>query len=511
MVDQLSKYIDLFYKRAGTLKVSDKLLKEVSDYIVGCYCAHIGEDLGKLIKTYTKRGKIFDQAEDKLLLWEELYYLCKGIKQYTGTGEELSLLDDLVKLSAENDFTLPKIDMRKQDRTGLDGVSLPGDAAFFRFEKSSGAYRLDYFVDINKNSYHSSEEDGEGSISTAKFDISKSDLSALEAAKLITEIIDNDKFSTPHIYLKSLRRNYDGDRASSATFSDMKVVYGFCLKASANIKDDVAQVFSVPNELFSFSNKIKNQDISVKARLVDNKLRPFIYKTEDWMGLWDSTNSEVRHKNIMLGTVYVAADLDNDAKKIESLADLKKKLDVLKQTTRHELQHFMQTAMSYLISGGASKEFGLPSRKIRETEQKQPPTGQSEKTYSSHALRDVEFYTRLSDNIDEYNRVKTELPVPLHNLLRRGFIKDISSEEFKSKLLGELRVLEDKSMQKDPRWSGYSDMRKVEFLERSININTRQFRIPYEAVVSDNFFAKLKEHQPAKYRKAVIEFLKAIS
>ncbi len=70
-------------------------------------------------------------------------------------------------------------------------------------------------------------------------------------------------------------------------------------------------------------------------------------------------------------------------------------LEDLLRTTRHELQHLGQDALAYIeqLGGGA----GVPSPDLR------APGAEAETgRRKEHALREVEFYTRLADEIDEF-------------------------------------------------------------------------------------------------------------
>lgn len=117
------------------------------------------------------------------------------------------------------------------------------------------------------------------------------------------------------------------------------------------------------------------------------------------------------------------------------------------RTVRHEVQHVGQDLLPTIKMVVGVQDMGLPSIRLREFQGRR----RKRKQPREHALRDVEFYTRLADEISEY-------------------------------------VAEAQKTQ--PRY--YEDL----FHER---------------LATRTFFQKLQEYQPKKYRKAVSEFYKGIS
>jgi hypothetical protein len=128
----------------------------------------------------------------------------------------------------------------------------------------------------------------------------------------------------------------------------------------------------------------------------------------------------------------------------------------IKEALRHELQHLGQDLKDFL-DGLPRDTTGLPSRRIRSpgVNPAGHPTSGGERL--PHALRDVEFYTRLADEVD-------------------GFLLTIRNWP-KNKWRDRVRA-----------WVGD----------------------PVDPLLTSHFFKALRENQPAKWRKAVAEFIKAI-
>jgi len=120
------------------------------------------------------------------------------------------------------------------------------------------------------------------------------------------------------------------------------------------------------------------------------------------------------------------------------------------QTTRHELQHVGQDVLTRVL--GLKQEAGTPSQDIRV-----PSTpGKKPSERKEHALREEEFYTRLSDEIDRFITFIQQRP------------KEGWTEDFR-------------------RW------------------------VNKEGVFGREFFNMLKKHEPLKWQKAVKEFLKGVN
>lgn len=145
---------------------------------------------------------------------------------------------------------------------------------------------------------------------------------------------------------------------------------------------------------------------------------------------------------------------------------------------RHEFQHVGQTILQVLTR--AKERRGLPSKGIRDTRIDEhgypihPSTGQpvyQERRRGPHALQDVEFYTRLADEIGRFETVARRIPLDR----RREAVAIYTAAK----------------------------PGKMEF---TFDTRPRVVRVrPQE------FFEMLKRNQRGKWKKAVGEFVKGLS
>jgi len=142
-----------------------------------------------------------------------------------------------------------------------------------------------------------------------------------------------------------------------------------------------------------------------------------------------------------------------------TVAEFQENLRGLSGTVRHELQHVGQT----ILTSTPDVLVGYPSRSIQ-------PVADPKKLHQNehdkeHALRAVEFYTRLADEIDDF----------------------VASAR---------RVA--RKPQKDPRLTDLRTLLNQWIGNPKPNFRTRQF------------FKQLYEHEPLKWQKAVKEFVTGV-
>lgn len=184
-------------------------------------------------------------------------------------------------------------------------------------------------------------------------------------------------------------------------------------------------------------------------------------------------------------------------------------LDDLSETLRHELQHFAQSYLSVAMGGtGHTPETGLPSRKVRTPDfrQQMSPThpsyrkddpevqrvlqkwrgqGLDPARIDFHSLDDMEFHTRLADDIARFEkawgRVKTG-----------GRDKNVAIKLF----TGAIRQPQQHDYRNTEGWyTATQALGGYDF--------TKWFE-------PSPFFLALKKHAPGKWRKAVSELSAAV-
>lgn len=130
-------------------------------------------------------------------------------------------------------------------------------------------------------------------------------------------------------------------------------------------------------------------------------------------------------------------------------------------TARHELQHLVQSQIKFMKEKPGDirrEEGGLPSKKIRNVEYNihgTPTSSIQGKERQEHALRDIEFYPRLSDEVQSFRN----------------------------------------------RYQYRKDNDKYELAKEWVGLIGSE---------SSSFFKQLRENAPNKWKKAIKEFFKAI-
>lgn len=150
-----------------------------------------------------------------------------------------------------------------------------------------------------------------------------------------------------------------------------------------------------------------------------------------------------------------------------SVAGFRAGMDRIRGTIRHEVQHVGQDVLKAVL--GLQEYGGLPPRNIRD--QRYDPSGMRPgmpvRLRQEHALRDVEFHTRLQDEIDDFVAMS------------RRITPNIRSRAVKA-------------------WTGLGPVVKQSEIGLFGGIRTREF------------FSELKASQRAKWMRAVSEFVAGV-
>lgn len=175
----------------------------------------------------------------------------------------------------------------------------------------------------------------------------------------------------------------------------------------------------------------------------------------------------------------------------QNIINLDSSLKELYGTIRHELQHLGQSYLQLVpqLLEGSNTQFnaGFPSpdiqNKIRtrnlkpgEKPQTNLPIDPKVETEIIHPLRDIEFYTNLTDNIDTLKTTLGWYPKSTRWEIVRAFIDPTFKPTFKQKIVDD-----------------YS----------------RKYML--EQMVVSRFFNELFLYEPEKYKKAVKELIKEVS
>ena len=181
---------------------------------------------------------------------------------------------------------------------------------------------------------------------------------------------------------------------------------------------------------------------------------------------------------------------------------------LLNKTLRHELQHFAQSYLAFALGREWNvRTPGTPARGIQTPEYKQhydpkspqhdPKSPEVVKIYQSlkskgvdvskvdwHALDDIEFYTRLADTIEDFQ----------HQWSAHG----------SPKILNHAIRLWTAAVQLPPRAMVHAMGKYEQAIEQLGGYEV------VRAFKTDSFFLALRKRAPAKWRKAVSEFIKAV-
>ena len=530
---QLLEKIDLFYKMAGLLQVPEQALKEASDWVIAQYCADMAERYADMLAANKQREKRSDTLEPLLRKWQSIDYKMSDLKyqlkidpQYNVTALEKTL-DDLITEIGEA-ATLPVFDKDHQsDLTGLSGAIKSGNCMLLQLKKlKGGKYYYNFFIDFTAPEPKEGERAGRVTKKFGRSELSGATLE--ETANFLASM---------EIYVDTVVNHFDYFRMSYDIFSkeslkNMIVVYGTCKRLASQGGSEPTSKgknISIKSlDLPYLREDQKDQTVTIGVNFITSEEEAKEIHPESWAGLWEESYNKVTKLNERtiqyIGTIYVKGDPKGDSKSISGLSGLNKELTKLKETTRHEMQHFVQTFIQYVnrFSHMAKnkEEGGLPGKNLRDTAYRssgKPNKGfigpqhdivdkNSPHGLIQHSLRDVEFYTRLSDTVGQFNRAKTFIPTQLWRDYMMAWIDHLAISEFRSRAQKyfEQKAAIDLNLKAKGVISDGESYRLAE------SYMYRAYPAFSALHTGREFFNWLKTYQTPKYNKAVAEFMKAV-
>jgi len=555
LLSELLARVNDFYKAAGVLKIPAKLEAEFCSWIDARYCKVMQAKVDLLLKSLNKREGNHQHMSALHNKWEKLYFLIESIKdtsRYGGKEDLPKALNKLIEFTSQNKLNIPEFSLQKEDKGSdwLGVVVKKNISTLFRFErKDKNAYRFAFIAHLTNNMFDKSSEENQYP-KPIKTDVSKFNLTIDEAASIL--IAQLDKIAGVCAVLEHFRSNYD--YADPNYIKKLTMVRMMCAKYIAPSADDdsVSKFFYVSpldisdSAMFKKINRFSFQGALVpeeeKTRINDN------FKiSEDWAGLWLNKKNPrpAPGGGLHLGTIYVAADFESDFKQIQSHMDISEHISKINQTAKHELRHFIQDTIDKIV--GKSDIGGLPSGKLTDPyydadgrlidKNKTPPEimERDKERWSKddvhqrtrHALRDIEFYTRLSDEIQRFNAEKTKLPLALHQAFALAWVGQITKEELKTRAAAIFKSMAYKKNNIDPvavqydshvdrqaeMWIREADsvINKIGWLNQFfIELDSQRDAPNYSAVEYDRVHKRMVKTQPLKYQKAVKEFMTAV-
>jgi hypothetical protein len=157
----------------------------------------------------------------------------------------------------------------------------------------------------------------------------------------------------------------------------------------------------------------------------------------------------------------------------------------ISQLIRHELQHLVQFYARELKAVADYRDIGMPSIKIA------PYQEEEEEEKIKHHLRNIEFYTNLSDTKDNLEEMFRLFPKSVHRFIFDTCIGEIQYGDFYKKIITILKEI-------DP------NLTKKEF--------EKKYRRYLDILNGDSKgYSLMKTRQSEKYNKLVKELYKSLS
>lgn len=556
--------VDNFYRTAGALKVPESLLDDVTNFIIASYCQYMTPKLAALIHSFEKRVTNSTRLDDMLSYWYAISSVCWEIHYDMQTGQEDRLQYLIDKLIAEiesvpfNKRYFPKITFNKNEIDGWVGEISDISHAFMRIEKykspeNAGKYHFEFFAGITSANLPKKEKSNDSSdeseLTPILANIRKGKLTAKEVGMLILH--NMKKISMLPKILEAFR--YHFEVPDENYLKQFKGIYAMCSAKSQSAKEvfetsqDQSKNFEISISDLPYPkglNAAKLGSIVFSARFVNGKKEAkTVYDKEAWAGLWRKYWRFPQDSGVFrnfIGSLFVTRSIKEDFEQIKKLSrdnSLPEIFDEIRRIVRHELQHFIQDTIQFL--NNLKEDGGLPSKKIRNKDYNPSGFKQDDRSRQEHALRDVEFYTRLSDCIDYFNQAKVKLPVAVHKDFAKAWLGIISVDQFrdiakmhlknylkKTKGIAPEDTSQDWDLNNSVKWQFYKVEDAIAGMYNDFFIKLKNFQIEEEKeflkIKQEKMKLKLEspkqkrvEEIPVKlvtkYQKAATEFLKGIN
>jgi len=458
-LDKLINQINIFYKYAGLLKVPEKAIKEAEEFIIPKYYQYVSDNLLEIIKKQSYHLKLNPEIAAYAKTWNAIFALMLNIAY------------------KEQDF---ERDLEKLLRITSQSIGLPSmenywdtskDSAYIFINKKDNTYSVHFKSDFyyEGKSYNTS--------------INKSNLSLEELITIFQQIIpDVQDLADKITDFYNLNQN-----SKDYKLKELKVNQAIYKQKAKNAKSQKSITINVTDSDIPELTKLQNQYRSFNFDIF------FIHDKSEMPKNTAGIYQLKKYQDKSIGNIYILCPEISDFESSEQIHE--KYLD-LKSVIRHEIQHFVQYFIKKIHF--LKQEGGLPSAKLKNPNVNtygipiNPVKSELIDQDDSHKrvlhpLRDIEFYSELSDSIEYFNRYKNKLPLYLHHLYAKRYVDNIDENSY-------LEQAENILNQK------YSSDEKVQSILNDVLNHSK----------IDNFFTTLKKYQPMKYKKAVTEFMKAI-
>lgn len=432
-VGDIFQQIDNFSKLAGLLKVPEQFTKEVSDWAISVFSSRMLLVIDRKLEKIANENSIGAEIENILSSQEAgmiTHWSSAHFRKHLSEKDNSILLEYNDHRAAKYYFKL-----------------------WLFFEK--GKYNINF--------------------ETQKQNIKHDNLSQAHFEKILNPLL-----IILRAMLDNLREIYEDMIPTRETLVELYLLKKLCqnyIKEDINIDETsyLSKTFDINvNELPYLTEKdlekIVETSFDITTYYVQTQQAADAINGEigQWKGMW-------HHSSIYIYVNYNKLSLFMDE------VSFKEKVADIRQIIRHEIQHAMQQFVSRFKN---MKEdiVGYPSSKYQE--KIDPSEDYITKYYATeHELRDVEFYTNLSDNIIQFKEQLKLVPSALYRDYARMWINDGPIDEFPKKM-----------------WAYY----KKQFPNKLIDEVRNIIRPQAAALKPKNaLFYVLKEKSPDKYLKAV--------
>lgn len=462
-----------FLKQSGLIKVPPQIMSQAFDYVRGAAGAMMAGKIDNILSKMKVQAKFAEKYLPLVDIWYDKLEALQSLVNQEGLLEK-DLLKKASELCEVGNFPY------------LPGYAIVDSEPVFVKGESS----LNFFFGINEDGTFSVLLDAYADPIGAGDDVSvKQDDNALPASDALPWLISAINIihnALPNIYgaLRYVESSTDKDSPIARAIA----VYDAFLEDSALAsKSPGARDFGTTLTISEY-NLPYNLPLPLELDELKFGIQPttIAHGTDnDWLGLWQPAN--LAGSGGYIGTVYVLVKVDSYIQTLKSLRWKMKVYDTIIQdlysTTRHELQHLVQTFIDWTSGGGKA----LPAVKTRLSDPsynrsgtpKHPPLLDRQK----HQLRDVEFQTDLSDSIELFQREKQKLPKEVQTLFAKAWVRAVPPQEVQYALT--------------KLWSqdgvSYDEQVRHKSALRSIDSTSPV----------DSFFSVLKAEAPEKYKAAV--------
>lgn len=229
----------------------------------------------------------------------------------------------------------------------------------------------------------------------------------------------------------------------------VKTMVDLVKKLNKSFVSNIDDYLEMPNDANALVTYLRNEfPNKARVNVIYESLAP-----EGYSGLWDPSTFTLYVRPLFINPIDVGLKAGRPP-----LDYFNKAVREIQVTVRHEMQHFSQTVASLLATGTVTKQYGLPSSKTAPFEKgtydvggiareqdatkplrpheilEDPSYGKrpdAEKAVMlKHPLRDVEYQTRLADEIDSFKEISRMIPLGLRSRAIRIWTGELNEPLF---------------------------------------------------------------------------------